>query len=446
MVNGAVIAPGDVDYDRARAVYFTATDRRPLAIVRASGAADVMRVIALARETGCELAVRGGGHSIVSHGVCDGGIVLDLSALRSLEIDVERRSARAGAGITAGEFTHAAAAHGLATGFGDAPSVCATGITLAGGVGFLHRKYGMTIDNLLAAELVTADGQVLRADATSHPDLFWAIRGGGGNFGVVTSLELQLHEVDTVLGGMLFLPASSETVAGFLAAALAAPDELGVVCAVMPAPPLPFIPAAAHGSMVIMGTFVYAGDLGEGERALAPFRALASPLLDAVRPMPYPEIYQGHEHAPQPPAVAMHTCFIDDFDVAAAARLLERLRTGNAFMRMAQFRPLGGAVARVPAAATAFAHRDRRCIANIGAVYADPREADAQEAWVADVASELPEHAPGAYSAFLGRDGAERIREAYPGETWERLAAIKRRYDPDNLFRGNHNIAPAPAR
>jgi FAD/FMN-containing dehydrogenase len=255
--------------------------------------------------------------------------VLDLSELKALEIDPARRTAWAQTGLTSGEVTAEAARHGLAIGFGDTASVGIGGLTLGGGVGYLARKHGLTIDSLLAAELVTADGRTVRTDADTHPELFWAIRGGGGNFGVATRLRFQLHELDGVVGGMLLLPATVETVAGFVAAAEAAPEELSAIANVMPAPPLPFIPEQVHGRLVVMAFICFAGDPEAGERALAPFRALATPLADLVRPI-----------------------------------------------------------------------------------------------------------------AYLGDDGPARIRQAYPGPTWERLVAVKRRWDPTNLFRHNHNIPP----
>ncbi|HEX6134081.1 MAG TPA: FAD-binding oxidoreductase [Longimicrobiales bacterium] len=440
-VTGVVLVPGDAAYDAARTVYFTAADFRPDVIVRAADAEDVARVVTLAREAGAGLSVRNGGHSLAAHGVRDGGIVLDVRGLSSIAIDAAGRRARAGAGLTAGEYTAAVGAHGLATGFGDAPSVGIGGITLAGGVGFLHRRHGMTIDQLIGAEVVTADGTIVRADAASHPDLFWAIRGGGGNFGVVTQLEFALQPVERVLGGMMILPATPERLVELLEQAYAAPDDLSLIVAVMPAPPMPFIPADAHGTMIMMIHLVHA-DIAAGERFVAQLRALATPLLDAVRPMRYPEIYHSEGDPPHPAAVALHTRFIDSLDVDAAATLFDRLRTGTAPMRVAQFRPLGGALARVSSDATAFAHRNRHFIANVGAMYQQPEQRAEHALWAAAAAAELEQSVPGAYVGFLDGSGASRIREAYPDATWDRLVRIKQQYDPTNLFDGNHNIAP----
>jgi FAD/FMN-containing dehydrogenase len=437
---GRVIGPDDPDYDSARTVFYGAVDRRPAAIVRVADADDVARVIALARDTGLELAVRSGGHSVAGHSATEGGIVLDLTDMRALEIDPDERTAWAETGLTAGAYTVAAAEHGLATGFGDTGSVGIGGVTLGGGVGFLVRKHGLTIDDLLAAEVVTADGQLLRADAESHPDLFWAIRGGGGNFGVATRFKFRLHEVGTILGGPLVLPATAEVIASFVAAAHAAPEELSAIANVMPAPPMPFVPAEHHGKTVVMALIAYAGDLREGERAVAPLRALAEPIADLLGPIPYPEMLPPVDEDYRPVAAA-RTMFLDDVDLRAAGEIVKRIESSTAMMAVTQLRVLGGAMARVPADATAFAHRDSRIMVNVAAIYERPEQKQAQQAWVDDLSARL-DPAAGAYVGFLGDEGEERVRVAYPGATWERLAAIKARYDPDNLFRLNQNIPP----
>ena len=441
--DGRVIAPDDVGYDEARTVFPGGFDRRPAVIIRPADATEVARVVSLARETGLELAVRSGGHSSAGHSVTDGGIVLDLANMRELDIDVDGRTAWAQAGLTAAEYTAAAGAHGLATGFGDTGSVGIGGITLSGGVGFLARKHGLTIDSLLAAEVVTADGEIVQVDAETHPDLFWAIRGGGGNFGVATRFRYRLHEVGTVVGGMLMLPATPEVIAGFLAEAQAAPEELTTIANVMPAPPMPFIPAEYHGQLVVMGLMAYAGDPEAGERVMAPFRALATPIVDLVRPMPYPEIFAPEEEGYHPVA-AVRTMFVDTIDRGAAQTIVDHLQASNAFMRVAQLRVLGGEVARVPVDATAFAHRRSPMMVNVAALYQSPDEAAPHQRWVTDFAAALDQGDPGAYVGFLGDEGEGRVRDAYPESTWRRLAEVKRRYDPANLFRLNQNVPPAP--
>jgi len=440
-IHGRVITPGDADYDQARTIFYGGSDPRPPVIVRAADAADVACVISIARESGLELAVRSGGHSLQC--TTDRGIVLDLSEMRALEIDPGSRTAWAEPGVTAAQYTTAAAEHGLATGFGDTGSVGLGGLTVGGGVGYLVRKHGLTIDDLLAAEVVTADGELLRVDAEHHPDLFWAIRGGGGNFGVVTRFQLRLHELGEVVGGMLILPATPDVVAGFIAAAEAAPEELSTIANVMPAPPMPFVPEEVHGQLVVFAMLVHAGDAEAGERALSPFRALATPLADMLGPMSYPGIYQSGEGY-HPTAVG-RTLFVDTIDREVATTIVETLAASDATMRVAQLRVLGGAMARVAADATAFAHRNRRIMVNVAAFYEGPDDRPIREQWVEAFAASLQQGEPGAYVNFLENEGPGRIRDAYPGATWDRLAAIKARYDPGNLFRVNQNIPPATA-
>src|SRR5215204_2063000 len=440
-LKGQVIAPQDAGYDEARTVFYGGFDRHPAAIVRVANPTDVSHVVALARESGLELAVRSGGHSLAGHGVSDGGIVLDLSDTKNLQIDVEGRTAWAETGLTAGEYTAATGAHGLTTGFGDTGSVGIGGLTLGGGVGYLVRKHGLTIDDLISAEVVTADGRLLSVDAESHPDLFWAIRGGGGNFGVATRFRFRLHEVDTIVGGMLVLPATPGVIASFVAEAEAAPEELSAIANIMVAPPMPFLPAEHHGQLVIMAMMVYAGKVEAGERTIAQFRALATPLVDTVVPKPYPEMYEPM--GPGPDEEVARSMFIDSVDDRAAETIVEHLRASSAQMAVAQLRILGGAMARVPVEATAFAHRKRRIMVALGAVYEHREEAAVHEDWVSGFAAALCQDDGGVYVNFVGEEGEARVREAYPGSTWDRLAAIKGRYDPTNLFRLNQNVPPA---
>jgi FAD/FMN-containing dehydrogenase len=441
-LKGQLIAPDDAGYDEARTVFSGEIDRRPSAIIHVADATDVARVVAWVRDNGYELAIRGGGHSGAGHSSTNGGIVLDLRRMKNLEIDVAGRTAWAESGLTAGEFTAAAGAHGLATGFGDTGSVGIGGLTLGGGVGYLVRRYGLTIDNLLAADIVTADGRLLRADSQSDPDLFWAIRGGGGNFGVATRFQFRLDEVEAIVGGMLILPATPDVIASFIAEAETAPEELSTIANIMPAPPMPFLPPEHHGRLVVMAFLAHAGGGEAGERAVAPFRALAQPIVDMVRPMRYPEIYPPDDSSYHPTAVG-RTMFVDEVRRTEAETIIDHLQASDASLRVAQLRVLGGAMARVPVEATAFAHRTSRILVNLAAFYDGPGDRPRRDTWVAEFAAALRQTDAGAYANFLGDEGEERIRQAYPGSTWDRLVEIKARYDPKNLFRLNQNIPPS---
>jgi FAD/FMN-containing dehydrogenase len=439
-IHGRVITPEDADYDAARAVFLGGIDRRPSVIVQVADDADVVRTIALARETGLPLAVRSGGHSAAGFGAVDGGIVIDLRRRKGLDIDVEGRTAWAETGLTAGEYTTAVVGHGLATGFGDTGSVGIGGITLGGGIGYLGRKHGLTIDSLLAADVVTADGSTVRVDEEHHPDLFWAIRGGGGNFGVATRFRFRLHDVREFTGGILVLPATPATIAGFIAAADAAPDELSTIANVMPCPPMPFVPAEHHGTLVILGMLAWSGPAEGGARALAPFRALATPIVDMVAEQPYTAMYPPEDTDYHPTAV-QRTLYLDRVDLDVARLIVERLEASDAPMRAVQLRVLGGAIARVPADATAYAHRSSRIMAVVVSFHG-PDDLDIRRAWVDSLTDALLQDDQGAYVNFLADEGIERVRAAYPGATWDRLAAIKATWDPTNLFSGNQNIPP----
>ena len=440
-LKGEVIGPDDAAYNEARQVFFKGVDRRPAAVARVAGADDVARVVTLARESGLELAVRSGGHSRAGYGTSEGGLVIDLSGMRALEIATDGKTAWVETGITAGEYTNLVGERGRATGLGDTGSVGIGGITLAGGIGFLVRKNGLTIDDLRAAEVVTADGEVVQTSEDSEPDLFWAIRGGGGNFGVVTRLQLRLHEISEIVGGIVILPATPEVITGFIEAANAAPEEVSTIANVMLAPPMPFIPEEAYGKPVLLGLLADVGAVDQAERVLAPFRALGKPYADMVRPMRYPEMYEGE--GPPVPFMAGANFFAEALAPADAATILDQLYQSTAMMKAVQLRVLGGALARVPNDATAFAHRDRGLFVNIAAMYMDPAETDTHDAWVAGVADSLGKGEAGGYIGFLGDEDEATVHASYPGATWDRLRELKRRYDPDNLFRLNNNIPPA---
>lgn len=438
---GRVITPADAEYESARVVTNGTVDKHPAAIARVANAADVARVISIARESGRELAVRSGGHDGAGHSTTEGGIVLDVRDLKELKIDPERRTVLCGSGLTAIEVTSAAQEHGLVVGFGDTGSVGIAGITLGGGIGYLVRKHGLTIDNLLAADIVTADGQELHVDAANHPDLFWAIRGGGGNFGVVTRFEYRLNEIPSFVGGMLVLPGTAEVLAGFMQAADEAPDELSTIANVMNCPPMPFVPEEHHGQIVLLAMLAYSGDEKEGEKQMAPFRALATPLADLIKAQPYVDMFPPTEESDRPKAIG-RTMFLDRVDAECAQTMLDFLNASDASLRAVQLRPLGGAMARVPADATAFAHRERRVMAIVVSFF-EGDDFDARRKWVADHVAAIDQGAPGAYVNFVDDEGEEGVRRAYPGETFERLAKVKARYDAANVFRLNQNIPPA---
>jgi FAD binding domain-containing protein/berberine-like enzyme len=448
-ISGRVIGPRDDDYNTARIVSLGQYDRHPAVMVRVAGVDDIRSVIELARATGLELAIRSGGHSAKGDSTTEGGIVLDLRDMAAIDIDPTAKTAWVEAGASALAVTEAAAEHGLAIGFGDTGSVGVGGITLGGGVGYLVRKFGLTIDNLLAAELVTADGELLRADADTNPDLFWAIRGGGGNFGVATRFQYRLHDLPGIVGGMLFLPATPETVERYMALACAAPEELSSIANVMPCPPMPFVDEQWHGKLVIFGLMCWAGDADSGNEALQPYRDLATlagldaPIADMLRPMGYPGMYMPEDPDYRPMAVALNL-FIDEVDRSTAETIMSRLEAQDSPMRAAQLRVLGGVSARVPNDATAYAHRDSEIMVNIAAFYDGSEDDRARKLdWAQEFASAIRQSDEGVYVNFLADEGEARLRAAYPGGTYERLAEIKRRYDPDNLFRLNQNIPPA---
>ncbi|HEX7268667.1 MAG TPA: FAD-binding oxidoreductase, partial [Streptosporangiaceae bacterium] len=315
VMEGPVIVPGDLGFDDARRVWNAGIDRRPSVIARCASAADVVAAIGFAREHRLEVSVRGGAHNPAGTAVCDDGLMVDLSLLNAVTVDPAARRARAGGGALLADLDAATLAHGLAVPAGLVSHTGVGGLTLGGGMGWLTRKFGLSIDNLVSAGVVTADGRVLRAAADDNPDLFWAIRGGGGNFGVVTRLRYQLHDVSEFTGGILVLPASADVLYRFLAEAEAAPDALSTIANVMGAPPMPFLPPEVHGRPIVLAMLAWTGDADAGERAFAPFRALAEPLADMVRPMPYTGMYQPADPDYHPVAAA-RTGFAPDVDAA----------------------------------------------------------------------------------------------------------------------------------
>jgi FAD/FMN-containing dehydrogenases len=419
--------------------FFAPDDRVPALVARPVDAREVAAVVTTAAETGVPFAVRGTGHSYARHSVVADGLVLDLQLMNEVRIDPERRVGTAAGGATAGAYTTAAHEHGLATGFGDTASVGVAGLTLGGGIGYLSRRDGLTIDNLIAAEVVLADGTIVSASDQEHPDLFWALRGGGGNLGVVTRLDLRLHETNVVTGGLLAFEPSAATVAALLAAAGQASDEVSTMINIMKAPPMPFLPSERHGTPIIVALLCHSGRPDEADAALAPFRAAGTVLADLIRPQPYPALF-GMAPSQAGMQATIHSGF--GFDEERAALALDLIRTAPTAAALVNLRPMGGAIARVPADATAFAHRHHEVMTGVGAL--DPAEVGPGriQDWVTEAATQLKITGP-RYVNFIADGGPDAVRDAYPEPTRRRLAEIKRTYDPGNLFRSNVNVAPA---
>ncbi|MGE0540926.1 MAG: FAD-binding oxidoreductase [Dehalococcoidia bacterium] len=445
-LRGELIQPGHASYDPARIVHWGSIDRRPALIVRAEDEVDVIAAVDFARETGTPLAIRSGGHGFAGHGMVDGGIVVDMSGMKSMRIDPVRRTARVQPGLNWGEYAEQAHAYGLATSSGDVATVGVGGLTAGGGIGWMARKYGLTIDHLISAEIVTADGRLVRASENEHPDLFWAVRGGGGNFGVITSLEFRLEPAGTILGGGTFYPAADAANIIRAAAdyAAQAPDELTTMVMVMHAPPLPFIPAEQVGKLAVLVAFCYVGDLAEGERVVAPLRTLGEPIVDMVMPMPYPGMFELTRDLALPGRrLGVRSMYLESLTDDAIETVIGHTGAATSPFAMAQLRVLGGAMARVPADATAFGHRDKQFMLSVVTEWEDPAEDEQQQAWTERFYAALRPHAAGVYVNFLADEGEARVREAYKAATYERLAAVKAQYDPTNLFRQNQNIKPA---
>jgi FAD/FMN-containing dehydrogenase len=441
-VAGDVITQASEQYDSAREAHVF-SDPKPAAIVRAANATDVAEAVLFAREYGYEVSVRSGGHSVGSHSVIDGAIVIDFTGMKNITIDPEARTARVQPGVTSGDLAGPANAYGLALSTGDTTSVGFGGLATGGGLGFMARKYGLAIDNLLSARVVTADGRIVTASERENPELFWGIRGGGGNFGIITEFQFRLAPVSEVLGGALVLPATRETVRGFLDYIDGADDELTVLADIIKAPPAPFIPEDRIGETVLYLLVCWSGDIEEGERAVATLRALAEPVADTLAPMPYPVMYQYTEELTQRMGVAMRSMFADELSDGTIDASIAAVANNPSPISLIHIRGMGGAIRKVASNATAFAHRERRYWWSAIDVWVDPAEdAAPHRQWADSLWEQVRHEGKGVYVNFLGREGDDRIREAYPGDTYDRLREIKRRYDPENVFKFNQNIRP----
>jgi FAD/FMN-containing dehydrogenase len=376
----------------------------------------------------------------------DEALVVDFSGYKRVVVDPQERIAYVQPGATSGDLAGPAGEHGLALSTGDARSVGMGGLTTGGGIGFMVRKYGLAIDNLLSARVVLADGSIVTTSATGRPDLFWAIRGGGGNFGIVTEFTYRLAPVGMVYGGALALPATKEVIRGYLDYAVSAPEDLTTITNLMFLPPAPFVPAEWVGKPALVILPVWTGSMEEGEKAMAPLRALAEPIADLVGPMPYPAIYNFTDESTAPHGAALRSMFADDLSNDAIDAILAALATPTSPFALIQLRPLGGAMARVEKYDTAFAHRDKNLMLAIINIWLDPTEHTApHKAWTEALFAQIRHEGDGAYVNFVQNEGEGRIRDAYPERTYTRLAAIKKFYDPENLFRFNQNITPKAA-
>jgi FAD/FMN-containing dehydrogenase len=446
---GEVIRPGDPGYEQARRVWNGQIDRRPQLIARCTGTEDVRAALAFARDRQLPIAVRGGAHNVAGNAVCDDGLVIDLSPLKGVHVDPAARTARAQPGVTWGELDRETQAFALATTGGLVSTTGIAGLTLGGGIGWLARKHGTACDNLRSADVVTADGSVLTASTTENPELFWGLRGGGGNFGIVTSLEYRLHPVGPeVLAGPVFHAGehAADVLRFFRDYVATAPDELTVVASFMTAPAAPFLPPEAHGTLVVALAVCYAGDLAEGERVLRPLRSFGRPLADLIAPTPYTALQRmSDEGYPAGLRNYWKSSYVDDLSDAAVATVAEHAEGMPSPRSAFYFEHLGGAIAR-PAEPTAFGHRDATFDLAILAIWEDPEETDLHISWTRRFWEAMQPHArPGVYVNNLGEEGHDRVRTAYEPQTYERLVRLKERYDPENVFRCNQNIAPRAA-
>ena len=444
-VRGEVIGPDDEGYEEARKVYNAMIDRRPGVVVRCANAGDVIAAVNFARENQLALAVRGGGHSVPGFGTCDDGVVIDFSRMRGVRVDPATRTARAEGGATWGDFNAATNAFGLATTGGIISTTGAAGLTLGGGIGYLDRGFGLSCDNLVSADVVTADGHFVVASEHENEDLFWALRGGGGNFGVVTSLEFRLHPVKDIYGGPMFfeLEHAGDLLRFYREFISDAPEELGGFPAFQIAPPLPFIPEDRHGDTFVAFVACWAGPLDQGEKAIKPIREVAPIVAEFVGPMPYPALNSAFD-ALVPPGLQHYwkANFVTELTDEAIAAHLDHGPKVPAVNSTVHIYPINGACHRVAPEATAFAYRDANFATVIAGMWPDPAHNEANIAWVRDYYdATAPYSEEGGYINFMAEDDQDRIKANYRGN-YERLVEVKRKYDPDNLFHLNQNIKP----
>jgi FAD/FMN-containing dehydrogenase len=446
-LRGQLIRPSDDSYDEARAIWNGAHDRRPALIVRCAGVADVMRAVDFARSEGLLVAVRGGGHSLPGFSTCDGGIVIDLSAMTSVRVDVARRTAVAEGGATWAEFDHETQAFGLAVTGGLVSTTGIAGFTLGGGIGWLMRKVGLTCDNLLAADIVTADGQLVHASEDENAELLWGLRGGGGNFGIATSLEFRLHPIGPMLlaGPIFFAGDRAEEVLRFYRDWVRElPDELTTLANLTTAPPAPFLPAAVHGKPIVAVIAVHAGEPEHGRALVQPLKDLGDPIADLIDVMPYTAMQSLLDPLwPRGLHNYMRSAYVEELTDAAITATVGRHQAVPSPHSEIHLHHFGGAVARVGDDHAAFGDRSGQYVLNVAGRSSDAEGFDANVAWARGTTEALaPVSRAGAYVNFMGDAGDERLRASHGDAKYERLVALKRRYDPTNVFRLNQNIAP----
>ena len=446
-LHGTLLDPDTPGYDESRSIWNAMIDKRPGLIAECVDVADVRRALAFAREHDLLIAVRGAGHNIAGNALCDDGLVISVAGMKTVAVDATARTVRAGPGVTLGELDAATQAHGLATPVGINSTTGIAGLTLGGGFGWISRAHGLTIDNLTSAEVVTADGTVLRASAEENDELFWGIRGGGGNFGIVTEFEYALHPVGPeVLAGLIVHPfaAAKDVLQFYREFAATAPDELTVWVVMRQAPPLPFLPEEVHGTEVVVLAAMYLGDMAEGERALAPLRAFGSPHADVIGPNPFAGWQQAFDPLLTP---GMRNYWKSHYFMALGDGLLDVLLDAVGNLPDPQTEvfigQLGGATKRVPADATAYRDRDAEFVMNVHGRWEDPAKDQDAIAWCRSLFDAATPHATGGvYINFMTDEEQDRVTNAY-GDHMDRLRAIKQQYDPDNVFRTNQNIKPA---
>ncbi len=447
-VRGPVLLPADPGYDAARAIWNGAIDRRPACIARCTGVADVVATVGFARERDLQVAVRSGGHGVGGHALCEGGLVIDLSPMKGIRVDPVARTATAEAGVLWGELDRETQLHGLATVGGIVTHTGIAGLTLGGGIGWLTRKYGATVDNLVSVDLVTADGEVLTASEDENPGLFWAIRGGGGNFGIVTSFEYRLHPVGPiVLAGQVFhaLEDAPELLRFYREFIAAAPDELTTIFELSVAPAAPFLPEEVHGKPIVIVGACYAGSPDEGAEVVRPLKQFGHPIVDLLEPKPYTALQSMFDPmVPHGWSRYWKSVELPPLTDDAIDTLVEHASAVTSPKSYCIVFQLGGALARVGEDETAFSQRDAAHNVNVNAVWTeeDP-DGERHIAWARDFFDALQPHAGGrVYLNFLGEEGGSRVRQAYGARNYERLVELKRAYDPTNFFRLNQNIEP----